>query len=196
MCVDILTHMVIFNYRDLITIENLFQAWNEFAKGKRKRFDVQEFERNLEDNLFELHHSLITKTYRHSSYDEFYVNDPKRRHIHKACVSDRIVHHLLYKYLYDSGYYEHDRVNHSSGEYVRGFVHNNSIENVWSHLKRGITGVYRVVSKKYLQAYVDEYAFRYNHRLLGGGMFDILLKQVAEAKMIKGGVQNAITNTS
>src|SRR3989344_1366690 len=99
-CVDILTHMVDFNYRDLITIENLFQAWNEFKIGKRKKLDVQEFERNLEDNLFQLHQKLKTRTYEHSSYQEFYVNDPKRRHIHKACVADRIVHHLLFKYLY------------------------------------------------------------------------------------------------
>src|SRR3990167_9442076 len=88
-------------YRDLITIENLFQAYFEFRKDKRKKYDVQLFERNLEDNLFELHRLLKTRTYRHSSYQEFYVNDPKRRHIHKAQVSDRILHHLLYKYLYE-----------------------------------------------------------------------------------------------
>src|SRR3989344_173781 len=88
-------------YRDLITIENLFQAYFEFRKDKRKKYDVQLFERNLEDNLFELHRLLKTRTYRHSSYQEYYVNDPKRRHIHKAQVSDRIVHHLLYKYLYE-----------------------------------------------------------------------------------------------
>ena len=44
---------------------------------------------------------LKNKTYSHGQYQNFYVNDPKRRHIHKACVSDRIVHHLLYKYLYE-----------------------------------------------------------------------------------------------
>lgn len=49
------------------------------------------------------------------------------------------------------------------------------IDNVWSHLKRGITGVYRMVSAKYLQAYADEYAFRYNYRNLQGKMFDLLL---------------------
>lgn len=75
-------------------------AWEEFKKGKRRKFDVQEFERNLEDNLFKLHNTLQNKTYCHSSYEEFYVNDPKRRHIHKATVNDRIVHHLVYKYLY------------------------------------------------------------------------------------------------
>ncbi len=45
-------------YLDLISLENLFQAWNEFKKGKRKRRDVQEFERFLEDNLFQLYLDL------------------------------------------------------------------------------------------------------------------------------------------
>lgn len=48
-----------------------------------------------------MHQVLKAKTYRHGSYCSFYVQDPKRRHIHKAEVRDRIVHHLLYKYLYE-----------------------------------------------------------------------------------------------
>ncbi len=100
MCVNILSHMKK-SYAECITIENLLQAWNEFAKGKRKKADVRAFERNLEDNLFALHKSLVTKTYRHGDYESFYVNDPKRRHIHKASVQDRVVHHLLYTYLYE-----------------------------------------------------------------------------------------------
>jgi len=88
------------NYNQLITIENLFQAYYEFKKGKKKRLDLQVFERNLEDNLFVLLRSLKNKSYKHGKYQEFYVNDPKRRHIHKASVSDRVLHHLLYKYLY------------------------------------------------------------------------------------------------
>lgn len=88
------------DYSNLISIENLFQAWSEFRKGKAKRFDVQEFERNLEDNLFTLHQKLKSKTYRHGSYKSFYVHDPKQRHIHKAKVADRVIHHLLYTFLY------------------------------------------------------------------------------------------------
>jgi len=88
------------DYSKLISIENLFQAWEEFKKGKRKKKDVMVFERHLEDNLFELRQKLKSKTYKHGTYQEFYVNDPKRRHIHKAEVSDRVVHHFLYKYFY------------------------------------------------------------------------------------------------
>ncbi|MBF8249644.1 MAG: RNA-directed polymerase [Candidatus Levybacteria bacterium] len=87
-------------YLELISLSNLFQAWSEFRKGKAKRLDVQEFERNLEDNLFELHQRLQNKTYRHGNYCSFYVHDPKQRHIHKASVMDRVVHHLLYTFLY------------------------------------------------------------------------------------------------
>lgn len=98
----ILFNMIHKTYADIISMENLFQAWNEFKKGKRSRRDVQVFERDLEDNLFELYSNLKEKTYKHGKYQSFYVNDPKLRHIHKAEVQDRIVHHLLYKYLYDS----------------------------------------------------------------------------------------------
>ena len=59
-------------------------------------------------------------------------------------------------------YYEHYRVNHGSRQYVDGNAHTNNIENFWSQLKRGIIGVYRVVSKKYLQFYVNEFVLRRN----------------------------------
>lgn len=88
-------------FAHLISLPNLLQAWDEFRKGKSKRFDVQEFERHLEDNLFALHKSLKHKTYRHGQYYSFYVHDPKQRHIHKAEVVDRVVHHLLYTFLYN-----------------------------------------------------------------------------------------------
>ncbi len=99
-CVCVWLSLMHDNYIDLISIENLFQAWSEFRVGKGKRVDVQEFERNLEDNLFDLQVKLASKTYKHEGYQSFYVSDPKRRHIHKAQVHDRVLHHLLYKYLY------------------------------------------------------------------------------------------------
>ena len=52
-------------YSNLISIENIFQGWEEFKKGKRKKLDVQVFERDLEDNLFILHEKLKNKIYYH-----------------------------------------------------------------------------------------------------------------------------------
>lgn len=78
----------------------MFLAWREFRRGKSKKLDIQEFEFNLEDNIFQLHAELINKTYQHSSYTSFYVTDPKLRHIHKACVRDRVLHHAVFRVLY------------------------------------------------------------------------------------------------
>lgn len=80
--------------------------------------------------------------------------------------------------------YSHSVVNHTY-EYAKGNVHTQNVENVWSHLKRGIFGVYRHVSKKYLQMYADEFAFRYNNRKDPSGMFDALLDQVSMVRVVK-----------
>lgn len=86
-------------YQKIISIEHLFQSWNEFKKDKRLRPDVQIFERSLEDNLFALHEELKTKTYQHSPYTAFNIYDPKFRHIHKAIVRDRVVHHAVVSFI-------------------------------------------------------------------------------------------------
>ena len=43
---------------------------------------------------------LCNKTYRHGYYKHFRISDPKPRDIHKASVRDRILHHALYRKLY------------------------------------------------------------------------------------------------
>lgn len=86
-------------FTNIISLENLFLAWKEFRVGKRTKPDVCEFEYHLDDNLFELHQLLIRKQYVHEPYKDFYINDPKRRHTHKASVRDRVLHHALYRIL-------------------------------------------------------------------------------------------------
>lgn len=58
----------------------------------------------------------------------------------------------------------HERVNHRQNEWVRGDVHTNTIEGVWSLLKRSIIGSYHHVSVKHLPSYLDEVSFKYNNR--------------------------------
>ena len=59
---------------------------------------------------------------------------------------------------------KHEAVKHRDKEWARGEVHTNSIENVWSLLKRSIIGSYHQVSAKHLDAYLDELEFRFNNR--------------------------------
>lgn len=73
--------------------------------------------------------------------------------------------------------YDHSFVKHNAGEYVQGKIHTNTIEGFWSLLKRGIIGIYHFTSKKHLQKYVDEFAFRYNSRKATGyNRFNLMLE--------------------
>ena len=58
----------------------------------------------------------------------------------------------------------HETVNHKAEEWVRGDVHTNSVEGVWSLFKRSIVGSYHQVSAKHLDAYLDEFEWRFNQR--------------------------------
>lgn len=61
-------------------------------------------------------------------------------------------------------YASHETVNHSAGEYVRGMVTTNTIENVFSVFKRGMVGVYQHCGEAHLHRYLAEFDFRYNRR--------------------------------
>jgi transposase len=63
-----------------------------------------------------------------------------------------------------NGLYEHQWVDHAANTYVDGDVHTQTIEGFWSTVKHGLRGVFHGVSKQWLQSYLNEYIFRYNHR--------------------------------
>lgn len=91
---------LIHSFEDIISVENLLLAWEEFLRGKRNRADVQEFSLRLADNVIELRRDLANLTYNHGQYQVFFINDPKPRIIHKAAVRDRLLHHAVYRKLY------------------------------------------------------------------------------------------------
>jgi RNA-directed DNA polymerase len=88
------------NYCDIISLDNLLLAWQEFVVGKRDKKDVVEFSLNFADNILQLHDQLVNLDYQHGGYHGFYISDPKLRHIHKASVRDRLVHHAVYRLIY------------------------------------------------------------------------------------------------
>lgn len=86
-------------FEQIISLENLFLAWDRFKVGKQRKRDVQEFEWRLEENIFQLHRDLKYRRYKHGPYTSFYISDPKQRHIHKAAVRDRVLHHAVLSVL-------------------------------------------------------------------------------------------------
>jgi len=74
--------------------------------------------------------------------------------------------------------YAHETVQHAAKQYVSGNAHVNNVEGLWSTIKRGIDGVHHSVSPKYLQAYLDAYVWRYNHRNDTQAMYATLADQI------------------
>ncbi|MBF5059416.1 hypothetical protein [Candidatus Neptunochlamydia vexilliferae] len=78
------------SFDQITSIFYIFDCWDQFKKGKRKRKDIQHFEMKVEDHLFKLYTELASETYKHGSYHKFLVFDPKKRHISKAQIRDRL----------------------------------------------------------------------------------------------------------
>lgn len=78
---------------------------------------------------------------------------------------------------------KHDTVNHSVDEWVRGDVHTNTVEGVWSLFKRSIIGSYHQVSTKHLDAYLDELEWRFNQRRNPYLFRDTLMKLLSAKKL-------------
>lgn len=80
-------------------MEQIWQCWQTFSKGKRRTPEYERFRYYLEQHLRGLQSDLIRGTYRHGSYRTFTVSDSKRRTIAVAALRDRFVHRLLYDAL-------------------------------------------------------------------------------------------------
>lgn len=85
-----------------------------------------------------------------------------------------------YKVLEAEGY-DHESVNHSEEEWVRGDVHTNTIEGYWGRLKLSIRGTHVHVSRKHLDKYLGEFEYRYNMRKQPKEMFSRLMESFGEA---------------
>lgn len=121
------------SFDKIISLENLFLTWRQFKKGKSARPDIQKFELHLEDNIFAIHEQLETKSYRPSKYRAFYVRDPKLRHIHKASVADRLVHHALFRILYPI--------------FDKSFIHNSYSCRIGKGTHRGVARLERFLKR-------------------------------------------------
>ena len=90
---------------------------------------------------------------------------------------------------------KHRVVRHSRGEYVKGEVHTNTVENAFSLLKRAVIGTYHQLSIKHLQRYLNEFGYRFNRRE-DADIFEQTLgrmagiKQMPYAKLVE---ENAFT---
>ena len=159
------------SYKDIIKVENLLRAWEEFLRGKKNRNDVLIFQTKLMDNIYELHEELTTKKYVHGKYQSFNISDPKPRNINKANVKDRLLHHLLYQELYpyfdkqfihDSYSCRLQKGTHKAVDQFRIFarkVSQNNTKTCWilkCDIKKFFANIDHVILKKILVKYIND----------------------------------------
>ncbi len=88
-------------YEEVVTFENLNLAFKSFLRRKSNKKDVNLFYFKSGDQLFDIFKDLKNNSYKHGPYTNFKIVDTKTRLINKATVIDRIVHKLVYNFLYD-----------------------------------------------------------------------------------------------
>ncbi len=82
-------------YKEICSFKNLELAFKKARKGKRNKKSVQDFEFDLERNLFQIKHELETETYKPKPLKQFVIRDPKTRLISASDFRDRVVYHAL-----------------------------------------------------------------------------------------------------
>jgi transposase-like protein len=79
--------------------------------------------------------------------------------------------------------HKHSKVNHSAEEWVRGEVHTNNIESAWSLFNRSIVGAFHKISTKHMDAYLNEFEWRFNNRHNPYLFRDTLLRLIGSPRM-------------
>jgi|GEM_PF-465933 len=124
-------------YEDIISLPNLYKAYFKAKKGKKNK-DFLRFDKNLNDNLFDLHNDLISLNYESSGYNVFYIKDYKTRKILAPSFRDHIVHHAIYNYLeeiyekhfiFDSFACRKNKGTHFGLKRLKSFVNKSSEED-------------------------------------------------------------------
>ncbi len=104
----------------------------------------------------------------------FHAKDAKSKTLAKY-ISENVSQDVEVMFTDDFGAYpnamkrnamgdRHKTIKHSSGQYVNGDIHTNTVESSFSLLKRGIIGTWHRISAKHLAAYLEEMTFRFNRR--------------------------------
>jgi hypothetical protein len=63
----------------------------------------------------------------------------------------------------------HEKINHSADEYVRGDVYTNTAECRFSLMKRAVYGAHHAISEAHLPRYLAEWDFKWNTRKMKDG---------------------------
>lgn len=116
------------------------------------------------------------------------ITDTSRQELHRFIRDNVVIGSTIYTDSHESykglDGYNHESVNHTVGEYVRGQAHTNGVESFWAMLKRGYYGTFHFFTWKHLHRYLAEFETRWNMiGLAGDSRLDALLESVVGLRL-------------
>ncbi len=133
------------NFSSIFYFQNLHKAYYQCRENKRCTINAAKFEMNFEKELLKLEWELKAKIYQPGTYICFAITDPKLREVWAADFRDRVVHHLLVRYLepiWEKKFIFHsyacraDKGAHKAIYYIRKTINSMSSRkrtNIYSH---------------------------------------------------------------
>ncbi|MCK6529905.1 RNA-directed DNA polymerase [Myxococcota bacterium] len=86
-------------FDDVVSVDNVWRAWRDFERGKRRRPDVAAFALDADRHVHRLARELASGAWHPGPYRLLRITDPKRRIVAAATVRDRVVHHAIHRVL-------------------------------------------------------------------------------------------------
>jgi transposase-like protein len=156
-----------------VEVDEIYVGGKYDARRKRERYDKQ---------------AVIGLLQRDGTFEARTIKRPTRK-ILTGIVRDRVSKGATvytdelpaYKSLSET--HQHGSVMHHRDEWVRGDVHTNSVESAWSLFKRSIVGSFHQISRKHMDAYLDEFEWRFNNRENPFLFRDTLIRLLSSSKM-------------
>lgn len=154
----------------LFTLQNLLAAYYKASRGKKYKLVRMEFEKRREINLIKIRNEIIFSKYVPLEYQEFVINDSKKRNIKAPSFRDMIVQHTLHNYLYkifdkrfifDSYACRKNKGVHKAILKVHKIITNrtrNGRENLF-YLKMDITKYFASIDHKILSSLIEDKIF-------------------------------------
>ena len=94
-------------YDDLVDIDKIKKMYQIIRSKTKNRGKLHKFELFYSANIISILTVLKNKSYRHSKYNIFLVHEPKYRIIMSEIMSDKVINHLISKYVLDEGISPH-----------------------------------------------------------------------------------------
>ena len=149
-------------YLDVISLPNLYRAYEKAKKGKAEKKEVIEFSKNLHENLLKLHLELLNRTYLMGDYKMFFVNDYKTRKIMAPRFKDMIVQHALFNFLeqiyeksfiFDSYACRKNKGTHKAFKRLKSFINKSSYDDYF--VKCDITKYFYSIDHQKLKIVIE-----------------------------------------